>query len=310
MSALGLDDLDGPRGVLAYAPRRHRRPDDDASIRPILERLSRIEGRVPGPRLMRRAPVQDLPSASIETVARSAMPMTARLAIAGAVLALVGAAAAGYFVLPDERQPAPASAAAPSPLPKSVQTVAIQRPDAAEQPAARPIKNDARMPQADADVTSTAGALPRAAASMPLQAAAPADPAASPLRAWAAVTAGSAAPGWSSPAQAAADHPASQTADAAPGPADASTDSGAGTPAHRSAAEHNTRPVEHRHRWHHRRAHAAKGHRAPQQAEQPAAPADTAAAQAQPVKKLPLQAAIDRLFGSSGKASAPPPPQQ
>src|SRR5690348_2993236 len=122
MSALGLDDVDDPRGVLAYAPQRHRRRDDGSSIRPVLERLSRSEGRVPGARQMRRAQVHEPPPPDVEMVAKTAVPMTARLAIAGAVLALVAAAAAGYFVLPDGDRAAPASATAPSPLPKPVQT--------------------------------------------------------------------------------------------------------------------------------------------------------------------------------------------
>ena len=39
MSALGLDDVDDPRGVLAYAPRKPRHADDETTIRPVLERL-------------------------------------------------------------------------------------------------------------------------------------------------------------------------------------------------------------------------------------------------------------------------------
>ncbi|HXD45231.1 MAG TPA: hypothetical protein VN655_08855 [Pseudolabrys sp.] len=307
MSALGLDDLDDPRGVLAYAPRRHRRSDDESSIRPILERLSRSEGRVPGPRMMRREPVQDVPPPAVETVAKSAVPMAARLAIAGAALALVGAAAAGYFALPGEDHARPPSAAAASSLPKPVQTLSIQRPDdAAEQPAARLVKDDARMPQANADIASTAGALPRVAPAMPLQPSAPADPSASPLKAWAAVPVGAATPGWTSPTRTAADQPPAQTADAAPAPAEGSSDSGAGATEHKPV--HHARHAEHRRP--HRRSRAARAHATQPQAEQAAQPAETEAAQPQPTKKLPLQAAIDRLFGNSGRASAPPPPQQ
>lgn len=309
MSALGLDDVDDPRGVTAYAPLRHRRPDD-SSIRPILERLSRGEGRVPGPRLVRTEPVQELPPADVESVARSAVPTAARLAIAGAVLAVVGAAAAGHFALSGEDHAAPASAAAaPSPLPKPVQTLSIQRSDRADaQPAAQLVKDDARMPQAASDVTSTAGALPQAAPAMPLQATAPADPSASPLSAWAAVRAASAATGWSQPAQA-ADQPPPQSADAAPPAADQSSNADADTTAHKAAPVHHAHHAA-RHSSHHRRAHAARARAAQTEAEQPAAAAETEAAPKQPVKKLPLQAAIDRLFGNSGSASAAPPQQQ
>ena len=78
--------------------------------------------------------------------------MTARLAIAAGVLALVGAAAAGYLVPPsvaNHAEQAPAPAAASTALPKPVQTVSIQRP-ADAQPSAHIVKDDARVPQANA----------------------------------------------------------------------------------------------------------------------------------------------------------------
>src|SRR5690348_14879195 len=143
MSALGLDDVNDPRGVLAYAPRKQRRDDDESTIRPILERLSRSEGRVPGPRLVRKADIQDVAQPQVETVARSAFPMTARLAVAAGVLALVGAAAAGYLTplsAADHATQSPTTGSAPAALPKPVQTVSIQRPaDADAQGPARVI---------------------------------------------------------------------------------------------------------------------------------------------------------------------------
>src|SRR3569833_365785 len=112
MSALGLDDMNDPHGVLAYAPRKPRRADDESSIRPVLERLARSEGRVPGPRLVRKAAVEDMPPPQVETTgAKSVFPMTARLAVAAGILALVGAAAAGYVPSLGFDHAAPAQAA-------------------------------------------------------------------------------------------------------------------------------------------------------------------------------------------------------
>src|SRR3569833_1353147 len=94
MSALGLDDMNDSHGVLAYAPRKPRRADDETSIRPVLERLARSEGRVPGPRLVRKAAVEDMPPPPVETTgAKSVFPMTARRA--GASRRRVVAAEAG-----------------------------------------------------------------------------------------------------------------------------------------------------------------------------------------------------------------------
>ena len=143
MSALGLDDVNDTRGVRAYAPRKPRRTDDESTIRPVLERLNRSEGRVPGPRLVRKD-AQVLPAPGVEAVARSAFPMTARLAVAAGVLALVGAAAAGYLAPPSAADHAAAASmhtdGSATSLPKPVQTVSIQRPaDAGAQSVARAV---------------------------------------------------------------------------------------------------------------------------------------------------------------------------
>ena len=303
MSALGLDDVNDPRGVLAYAPRKPRLADDEGTIRPVLERLRRSEGRVPGPRLVRKADVQDMAQPPVETVARSAFPMTARLAVAAGVLALVGAAAAGYLVPPSAADhAAPALAAVPATLPKPVQTVSIQRP-ADAQPVARIVKDDARMPQP----VSARG--PKASASVEESLPAPMrqtadDPSTAPLKSWVAVPVAP-APGWAATAQAAAGEaqpaaePPTQAAPAAAPKA--------------SETVHKAAPVHHaRHVVHHRAARH-RGHRiaqaAPRQGNQSAQPAESQPAQAQAVKKLPLQAAIDRMFGNSGATAAPAPQQ-
>jgi len=291
MSALGLDDVNDSRGVHAYAPRELRRADDETSIRPVLERLRRSEGRVPGPRLVHSAPVEDL-APPHETVSRSAFPMAARLAVAAGVLALVGAAAAGYLPHLPAEHPAPAQAptpsATPTSLPKPVQTVTIQRP-ADAQPQARIVKDDARLPQ----VTALAGAA-EAAPPAPRQSLSN-DPSMTPLRAWAAMPDSvPASPAWSpSPAQ-----PAS--AEAMPLPVAAPPKPETREPAHRAAPTHHAHHAARHRIAHHRQQRTARARQAtPQQPDQSAA-----TAQAQPVKKLPLQAALDRLFGGSKPASA------
>src|SRR5579883_2699175 len=94
MSALGLDDRHDAGGIMSYAPRRARRGESDSTIRPVLERLSRGEGREPARRLMQRAVVHH-PAPDVEMVAKSSVPMIARLTIAAGILA---AAAAGVVV--------------------------------------------------------------------------------------------------------------------------------------------------------------------------------------------------------------------
>jgi hypothetical protein len=295
MSALGLDEVSDPRGVLAYAPRKPRNADDESTIRPVLERLSRSEGRVPGPRLVRKAQVTDLPPPQVEAVARSAFPMTARLAVAAGVLALVGAAAAGYFAPPaaDHAATAPApttTGSAPSALPKPVQTLSIQRP--ADAQAARLVKDDARMPQPASARAPQASAAAQATLATPLRSAS-SDPSLTPLKAWAALPTDAA--DWSASTPAAATT-AQATADSAV-PAEAAAKPEAKAPVHKTAPAHHTRHAARHRVTQHRRHRTARA--APKQAHQSAQAAETQPAQAQPVKKLPLQAAIDRVFGAA-----------
>jgi hypothetical protein len=304
MSALGLDYRDDPRGSLAYAQRRHRRADE-SSIRPVLERLSRSEGRVPGPRLMPRAPVQQLPQPDIETVARSAFPMAARLALAAGVLALVGVAGAGYLLPPGgDRAAAPAPAAtadaAGASEPKPVQTISIQRSDRlpASQPDSQLPKSEAGLPQSE---MSLAGASGEAFADRSPQAAATVDPSTAPLEAWAKVPAAMSTPSW----PATVDH----AMDAAPAADDRPPDRSQGAPAHRAAPVRHTRNTGHSRRTRSRHR-AARAHAVAQHPEAAAQPAETEQPAPPPIKKLPLQAAIDRLVGNASASSTPPPPQQ
>jgi len=128
MSALSLDDRKNPGGVLHYAPRRLGAIDDESTIRPVLERLSRGEGRTPAPRMIRKSGgVAAMPPVEFETAARNPLPIAARLAVAGGLMALVAALGAGLFIWPRSADHAAATTgAAPSTatnLPTPVHTV-------------------------------------------------------------------------------------------------------------------------------------------------------------------------------------------
>ena len=84
MSALGLDDRKNPGGVLHYAPRRLRAVDDKSTIRPVLERLSRGEGRTPAPRMIRKAGVAAMPPVDFEAAARNPLRSPRALPLPGA----------------------------------------------------------------------------------------------------------------------------------------------------------------------------------------------------------------------------------
>jgi hypothetical protein len=248
---------------------------------------------------VRKADVQDMAQPQVETVARSAFPMTARLAVAAGVLALVGAAAAGYLVPPsaaDHATPVPAA------LPKPVQTVSIQRP-ADAQPVARIVKDDARMPQ------PVSSGVPKESASVEESLPAPMrqtsnDPSTAPLKSWVAVPVAP-APGWAATAQAAAGE--AQAAAEPPTPVTPAAAPKARETVHKAAPVHHARHVVHHRAAHHRGHRTAQA--APRQGDQSAQPAESQPAQAQAVKKLPLQAAIDRMFGNSSAAAAPAPQQ-
>jgi len=292
MSALGLDDdrrIDGD--ALAYAPRRALRPDDDSSIRPILERLSRSEGREPpGARFVRKAVVHHPLPPEAEAVARTSMPVLKRLTIAAGLVAVTAAVGVGIFLQRDAMQSvvpafAPKADAAPDTapaLPKTVQTLTIRKHDEAAADTTV-VKTSERVPQGAAETRGVAGASAEAAA--PAQSS-PADPAVSPLTLWAMMPA-DAASAWPRAAE--------PSVDAAPPPPRDATPA-AKTPAPKAAAAPRARHATHRRRQHSRRAAAA-----PQQPAQ-----ETQADAAQPVKKLPLQAAIDRIFGNSGTTTPTP----
>lgn len=306
MSALGLDDRDHAGGVLSYAPRRHRHHDDGTTIRPVLERLSRGEGREPGPRLVRRAVVHHLPPADIGATATNSMSMAKRLAITVGALATTAVVGAGVFeILPrGETQAAVVNAAPPAtvskadlaaPLPKPVHTTTIRKDiDAAAAPTGA---GQARhLPPAKETVgpVNASGTAAMASADPSL----PGDAAAMPLQLWTMVPLDTSA-SWPDATQAAVGGPAT--------PSDVPSQPEAAAPSRPPAAAQHARHVVSRQRTtHHQRRRA--GSRTAQAADQAT---ENEQQSTQPIKKLPLQAALDRIFGSSANnpSSVPPPPQ-
>lgn len=308
MSALGLDDRQHGGGVLSYAPRRQRHDDDGTTIRPILERLSRGEGREPGPRLVRRAVVHHLPPADVDASSVAAMSMGKRFAITIGALATTAVVGIGVFeLLPrSETQAAIAAAAAPASVPKADLAAALPKPvhtttirkadDATAAPitaelSKRPSQQNAPQGPINASVTA---AMASADPSLP------GDAAAMPLQLWAMASLG-ASSGWPEAAQANGDGALAATRDQSSQP-DASAS------LHPAAAAHHRRHVaSHQQTTHHQRRHAGShGSQADDQT------AENGEQSTQPIKKLPLQAALDRIFGSSADnpSSVPPPPRQ
>jgi hypothetical protein len=300
MSALSLDDRKNPGGVLHYAPRRLGAVDDESTIRPVLERLSRGEGRTPAPRMIRKSGgVAAMPPVEFETAARNPLPIAARLAVAGGLMALVAALGAGLFIWPRSADHAAATTgAAPSTatnLPTPVHTVSIRESDKSggDSSLAMIDKDPARAPQMTPATSVDAGAAaPIAAPVVPAQPVLASDPSATPLKLWAMMPADPSSRGWTPAGQQAMDQTSAADTAAAPAPETA-------PPPHKTATTHNARHVVHRQRKSHRRRHVSAAPAPAQTAE----PAQADQAQPQPIKKLPLQAAIDRIFSSPAGAA-------
>jgi hypothetical protein len=305
MSALGLDDRRGADGVPSYAPRRQHHADDDRSIRPVLERLKRAETPGSAPRRPREPVVQHAAPDDIGPALRNPMSMTARLLVAIGLLAATAAIGAGFLV-PPEVTGAANPKAAPAPESK-LATVNVGKSDriveqsAAVKDQASVAKDQASIVAERASAVSDAGRTSPltvadasgAAPAAPAMAAASQSPAASPLKLWAMMPA-DLPPAVPPAGQAAMDEAA------APPPHPAAEDAPS-----KPAAGHHARRVTHHRRSHHRRRATV--------ARAPAQPAQTESVQSQATKKLPLQAAIDRLFGNGGAttgAQAQPQPQR
>jgi hypothetical protein len=296
MSALRLDDRRSTGGIFAYAPRRGRRADDGASIRPVLERLSRGEGREPGPRLVRKAVVHHAAPPGVEAMAKTPIPMVARLVIAAGLAVATAVIGAGVFI-PHDTMHASASksgaaqssetSSAPA-VPKAVHTLAIRKGDDAAA-SSTVIKDAERVRQTEAVPPAAASASAAVTGPSSAEFTPTADPVGSPLALWAMLPA-DVAPVSSGTGQTAVDE--------APSARDGATKPEAGASSHKTIRTHRARhSLRHRRPSRHRVALA------------PAEPAAPQPAQPQPVKKLPLQAAIDRLFNNQN-AATPAPPQQ
>ena len=307
MSALGLDDRRSAGGVRSYAPHREHATDDETSIRPVLERLKRGEAHGFRPRQANETVVQHAPPDDIGPVAKSPRWMTVRFVVAAGVVAGMAVLGAEFLVQHDGSDAAAPGAAVGPAAP--VKTADIGRPLESGKgdkiaDGSSVAKDAGRLPQNQlvaADATAPGPALKAAEPS-------PGDSGASPLKLWALMPADlpMAQPPADPPSvvQASADQTSVGRASAAQAPP-AASEPAAADPAPKAADAHPARHVAHHRRSHHHRRRATVA-RAPAQSGQPA---DTAAAQAQSGKKLPLQAAIDRLFGNSAAGGAQPQPQ-
>lgn len=312
MSALGLDDRRSAGGVRSYAPhRQHATDDDETSIRPVLERLNRGEARGFRPRQVSETVVQHAPPDDIGPIAKSPRWMTVRFVLAAGAMAAFAAVGTGFLIQHDGLD-----AAAPG---------AAVRPAAPVETAdsGGPVESGKGDKIADgSSVAKDAGRLPQnqlvaADASAPGPALktvepSPGDPEASPLKLWSLMPADlpKAQPPADPPSvvhastdQASVEQGSAVQASAVQAVPSAS-EPAAADPAPKAADAHPARHVVHHRRSHHRRRAVA---RAPAQTGQPA----NTEAQAQSAKKLPLQAAIDRLFGNGAASGAQPqPPSQ
>ena len=276
----------------------------NSTIRPVLERLSRGEGRTPAPRMIRKGGgVTAMPPVDFEAAAKNSLPIAARLAVAGGLVALMAALGAGIFIFPRTADHASASTSGAAPsaattLPTPVHTVSIRELDKRGSDLSLSMidKDPARAPQMAPLVPALAGAAAEVAPSpVPVQPALASDPSTSPLKLWAMMPADVSPPGWAPAGQQAMDQ-AAPVDNAAGQPPETAT------PSHKTATTQHARHVVHRQRKWHRRRRVTTAPPPAQATAQADQPAQADQAQPQPIKKLPLQAAIDRLFSNAGGA--------
>ncbi len=286
-------------GVSRFAPRRRRTPSDDTTIRRVPERLSRGEhddasrARAPQP-----APLAEPIRARAAAPVGPRLPLSAtgRVAVAIAMLLAVTAVSAALLRSKAER---PAAAKASS--------------EAAQAPRAKPVKLQARAQSRDLPrPVQTVEIRPQTAA--PLAALKDAPSAAdaqdaqampSALKSWAmfpdtAVASHSVATDGANPAD-------TKEAAAKPSGHEAKTSHEAKTThetktAHKAKPTRTARRARHHHhvrhriaRRHHRSRHRVRTAATPQPVQQAQAAAPPA-----PIKKTPIQAAIDSIFHGNG----------
>ncbi len=286
--------------VSRYAPPQYRVPAGEATIRPILERLSRgISRDDPNSASALSVPPAE-PIHVYDACPPPKIPLstTGRLAVAMG-LAAVLATVSVTFLQSKAEHPASAASAGTSKTaetsdladrPKKVHTVTLrpettmaaeaQSATVAKQPAPPPAQSGASV----ADRIEAVGmkpAQPRPEAERALTA---------PLATWAMFPAVPASGPWS----------------AATEPADVNNvkdapEQAASVP-HRQAKA--TKHVRHNSRRRARPQQAQSAAAKPQLAKQAAAPAETQTNAAQPIKKFPLQAALDAIFGNSNDSGS------
>lgn len=288
MSTWDLDDRENPASPLYYAPPRHRRFGDEGTIRPVLERLRRGDVRDeagPGP-IRQVLGVEELVLPEDATPVKDPSSFVGRLAIASVIAAglaimavtLVERSGIDYVPTAQPKQVA-------MELPKKVQTVSfkpdsrIVREPSPSAVARESAPNETPPPAAwqganvadRSDAVAAQAAEPRAESSVALT---------SPLKQWAMIPSETLSPAWNLVNKDAKNVAASQSVDS--------------TPAESASAKHYVRHARrHRTTWHHRQRRSAK--RAA--AAQPPAEQTEQAADVQPVKKIPIQAALDSLLG-------------
>jgi hypothetical protein len=316
MSALETSDDERPTNPLRYAPRPARMPQDDGTIRPILERLSRGENAYAPPQ-HGMPPGIDLPDTGRRK--RSTWAFIGCAALSAMLSAGIAIGAVAW--LGSGSRTASASASAPAATeskhaeaidlgPKTVHTLSF-KPDAVKADAM--VKEIASAAPAAEPAPGPATSLaPAVAASAPEASPAPqsvqvasADASAGPvpnplLRAAPPMQPKELLARWSGVPATVGAAPAAETpAPAVPTAKNDDESSSSAENRHTRAAHHSS----------HRHAHARRHHQArTQTAHVQAAPAQQTAPQAPAQQASPLQTAFQSLFSGSGTAAQPQAP--
>lgn len=287
--------------ISQYAPPRYRAPAGEGAARPARERLSR--GAADGDASARDA--QRAPAAEpihVQNAVRSpAFPlsMTGRLAIAMGLVAVLATASFAFLgsragheaqVVSAQPRKTAETTGMTADMPKPVHTVTLRPPTAAADEAqSSPATGQAGSPpvRSAASVADRIGALAPKTPARVRTALALTDP----LKLWAMIP----------------DDTSEDVSDPAAAPAQSGDATDAGSAKSAKSAKEDARPKRTAARHHRakarrharRRGHARRRTRAVAAKPKPARTAAQASA-TQPVKKLPLQAALDALFGEGG----------
>lgn len=296
MSDSNIDARKDRADVARYAPRHHRAPPDEATILPVLERLSR--GQSDGASHARSAePVPPAePIRTQHTLSSPRLPLSAtgRLAVAFGLVVAVTAVSGAVLRSKAQRPAAAATAKAPkapsakpapakdqakvqsTDMPRTVRTVEI-RPQAAPAPTT-PAENTLSATTG----AGTAQALPAA------------------LKSWAmfpdtaAPVSGFATTDGSKVEDAKTSEPTKQSEPTKRSDTTKEATGKAAVPRHKAKAKRTARRHRRHYRVRHRRVRTAVKPQPVQQAQ--AAPPTTT----EPIEKMPIQAALDSIFGNSG----------